>query len=171
MSDIRTRPFLPFALTAIIIALDQASKALIVAHVERGTIGFSALGDFFWIVHERNPAIAFSIGYGLPAELRGVLFVALPILLMAAIVVYYFKAKGLSALERWALCGILGGGVGNIIDRIARPEGVVDFLSCKFYGLFGLERWPTFNVADSSVVVCGILLVIALIIEDRKAAK
>jgi signal peptidase II len=170
MSDSRNKG-LPLILTAIVIVLDQISKALIVAHVEPGTIGFSALGDFFWVVHERNPAIAFSIGYGLPAEVRSVLFVALPILLMAAIVVYYFKARTLSSLERWAICGILGGGVGNIIDRITRPEGVVDFLSVKFYGLFGLERWPTFNVADSSVVVCGILLVIALIVEDKKAAK
>ena len=48
-----------------------------------------------------------------------------------------------------------------IIDRIARPDGVIDFLSVKFYGLFGLERWPTFNVADSAVVVCGILLVVS----------
>jgi signal peptidase II len=170
MSESRDKG-LPFILTAIIIALDQISKALIVAHVEPGTIGFSALGDFFWVVHERNPAIAFSIGYGLPAELRSVLFVAVPILLLAALVVYYFRAKTLGSLERWAFCGILGGGVGNIIDRIARPEGVVDFLSVKFYGLFGLDRWPTFNVADSSVVVCGVLLVIALIVEDKKAEK
>ena len=81
MSDSRNKG-LPLILTAGVIALDQISKALIVARVEPGTIGFSALGDFFWVVHERNPAIAFSIGYGLPPEVRSVLFVALPILLM-----------------------------------------------------------------------------------------
>ena len=52
--------------------------------------------------------------------------------------------------------------MGNIIDRIFRPEGVVDFISAKFYGILGFERWPTFNAADSSVVVCGIILVVTL---------
>jgi signal peptidase II len=71
-------------------------------------------------------------------------------------------------LQRWVLCGIVGGGIGNVIDRIFRPEGVVDFVSVKFYGLFGLERWPTFNVADSSVVVCAILLVVSTIVIDSR---
>ena len=60
-----------------------------------------------------------------------------------------------------SVCGIVGGGIGNLIDRFFRPEGVVDFIDVKFYGLFGMERWPTFNVADSAVVVCGILLIIS----------
>jgi signal peptidase II len=62
----------------------------------------------------------------------------------------------------------VGGGLGNVIDRIFRSEGVVDFLSFKFYGLFGFERWPTFNVADSSVVVCAVLLVISTILVDSR---
>jgi signal peptidase II len=64
--------------------------------------------------------------------------------------------------------GILGGGLGNLIDRIFRPEGVVDYLSFKFYGMFGLERFPAFNVADSSIVVSGILLVILFILQERR---
>jgi signal peptidase II len=59
--------------------------------------------------------------------------------------------------------GIIGGGFGNLIDRFFRPDGVVDFIDVKFYGLFGLERWPTFNVADSAVVVCGSLLFISML--------
>jgi signal peptidase II len=93
---------------------------------------------------------------------------------MGVLVVYYFKTDELSTVQRWALCGIVGGGLGNLIDRIWRPEGVIDFMSVKFYGLFGLERWPTFNVADSSIVVCGILLVAAgffVTVPDRAARK
>lgn len=63
---------------------------------------------------------------------------------------------------------ILGGGVGNIIDRIFRPLGVVDFIDVRFYGLFGLERWPTFNIADSAIVVGGILLIISLLTSIRR---
>jgi signal peptidase II len=162
---------LPFLLTAAVVALDQATKAAVVAFVPMNGLGFSALGDFFWLVHVRNPAVAFSLGEGLAPELRKVLFTILPLLLVGLILVYYFKGKGLGSLQRWSLCGIVGGGLGNLIDRIFRPEGVVDFLSVKFYGIFGFERWPTFNVADSSVVVCGILLVIAMILDERKQSS
>lgn len=162
MSDTGNKPYLaPFALTAAVIALDQASKALVVASVKRGHVAFRALGDFFWLVHQRNTGAAFSMGDGLSGLARLGTLVVLPVALMAVLVVYYFKTRELSKVQRWALCGIVGGGLGNIIDRVLRPEGVVDFLSVKFYGLFGLERWPTFNVADSAVVVCGILLVAA----------
>ena len=62
-------------------------------------------------------------------------------------------------------------GFGNIFDRIFRPEGVVDFIDVKFYGLFGMERFPTFNVADSFVMVCAILLVISVISQVAKEEK
>ena len=67
--------------------------------------------------------------------------------------------------------GIVGGGFGNLIDRFFRAEGVVDFIDVKFYGLFGMDRWPTFNVADSAVVVCGILLVISFFVTSIREAK
>jgi len=164
-------PLLPFLLSALIVVLDQVTKALVVAFIEPGTIAWNCLGDFFWLIHARNPGIAFSLGGGLAPALRTVLFIALPLLLVAGIVVYYFKSKELDTLQRWALCGIAGGGLGNLIDRVFRPEGVVDFLSVKFYGLFGLERWPTFNVADSSVVISAILLAISVLLAERAAGK
>jgi signal peptidase II len=81
---------------------------------------------------------------------------------------YYFKSDEFTQLQRWAAAGIIGGGLGNIIDRIFRPDGVVDFVSVRLYGLFGFERWPTFNVADSSVVVCCIILLISILITPQK---
>ena len=72
------------------------------------------------------------------------------------------------ASQRWAVAGIIGGGMGNIIDRIFRPNGVVDYISVKFYGIFGMERWPTFNIADASVVVCCLYLLVTIIfIKDK----
>lgn len=152
---------LPFALTALVIAIDQASKLLVVKLIPPGSIAWRAFGDFFWLVHQKNTGAAFSLGDGLPELGRIALLVLLPLALMAGLCVYWFKTDELSRFQRWAVCGIIGGGVGNLIDRVFRPEGVVDFLSFRFYGLFGLERWPTFNVADSSVVVCGALLVLS----------
>ena len=66
---------------------------------------------------------------------------------------------------------ICGGGFGNLIDRFFRSEGVIDFIDVKFYGLFGLERWPTFNIADSAVVVCGILLLISFATSFKKDSE
>jgi len=155
------KPLAPFALALAVLVADQVTKAAIVASIRPGRIAWSALGDFFWLVHQKNTGAAFSMGDGLAEPLRVAVLIVLPLALMIALCVYYFKTDELTPVQRWALCGIIGGGVGNIVDRIARPEGVIDFLSFKFYGLFGLERWPTFNVADSAVVVCGILLVVA----------
>lgn len=160
--------YAPLLLTLFIVILDQITKAIVVRTIvpiyEGGRI-IEVFGEVVRLIHARNPGIAFSIGDGLPPAVRVVLFIVVPLLAMAGIGVYAWKSEEFSPLQRWFVAGILGGGIGNIIDRIFRPAGVVDFLDVKFYGLFGLERWPTFNVADSSVVVCGILLVLSMFIE------
>jgi|WetSurMetagenome_2_1015567.scaffolds.fasta_scaffold565275_2 signal peptidase II len=158
----------PLALALAIIAADQASKALVMAFVSPGTIAFSALGDFFWLVSQRNLGMAFSLLDNLGGAARAWILIALPAVLVAAVLAYYFKDGGLSSLQRWALAGIAGGGVGNLIDRAFRKDGVVDFLSFKFYGIFGYDRWPTFNIADSAVVVCTILFAAATIAADLR---
>jgi len=158
----------PFSLTAGIIFLDQITKMLVVRFIGLNTMGFSFFGDFLRIIHRRNPAVAFSLGSGFPDSVRLVLFTILPVIVLIGLTVFYFRTKEINRLQRWAMAAVLGGGIGNIIDRIFRPDGVVDFIDVKFYGIFGWERWPTFNVADSSVVVAGIILIIAFIIEERR---
>ncbi len=160
---------IPFSLTGIIILVDQLTKILIVKSIPVNTLGISMMNGFFRIIHVRNPGIAFSMGDSLPDMLRKGLFIVLPLVVLTLLIIYYFKTAELNRLQRWILTGILGGGVGNIIDRIFRPDGVVDFLDFRFYGLFGMERFPTFNVADMSVVICGILLVISIFLEEKKS--
>ena len=167
---------LPFILTGLIILADQISKAVIAANWPINSMVKDVFGnDFLQIYHVRNKAIAFSMGQGVPEALRPVLFVALPLLVLFVLLWYYLSSEDFTRLQRWATAGILGGGLGNLIDRIFRPEGVVDFVSVKFYGLFGFERWPTFNVADSSVVVCCLLLFVTIIVDSfnqkKKASK
>jgi len=163
---------IPFSLTAFVVLLDQITKAFIVANWPReGTIIKDVFSnDFLLIYHVRNKAIAFSIGHNLPDQFRFPLFVVVPILVLAFLVLYYFKIGDFTKLQRWAIAGIIGGGIGNIIDRIFRPDGVVDFISVKFYGIFGMERWPTFNVADSSVVVCCIILFVTMLKQQKHPA-
>jgi signal peptidase II len=145
-------------LTLVLILVDQLSKLLVVALIPLRTIGFTLGNDFFRLIHVRNTGVAFSLGDSLPLPLRKALFILMPLVVLIYLAVHIVRTKEETGFQKYCLAGILGGGFGNLIDRIFRPEGVVDFLDVRFYGLFGLERWPTFNVADSSVVVCGILL-------------
>lgn len=161
MEEKNKQKIIPFLFAFGIIFLDQITKALVVAFVSPYTIGFQMFGDFFRIIHVYNPGVAFSFGATWPAILRRIMFSIVPIVIIGLVIVVYFRNNDFNKLQRWAISGIVGGGVGNLIDRIFREKGVVDFIDVKFYGLFGFERWPTFNIADSAVVVCGILLIIS----------
>ena len=175
---------LPVILTVVAIILDQLSKALVVKYIpllytgEDGAV-INILGNFFRLIHVRNPAIAFSFGAGFSDNVRKVLFSVIPLIVIAVVFVVYFRNNEFTKLQRWSICGILGGGLGNIIDRIFRPAGVVDFLDFKWFGLgtkgfLSWDRWPTFNIADSFVVVCGALFLISIlvaIVKDSKKAK
>jgi len=170
----RLARYVPLILTVAVIVADQVSKAVIVAMVPRiETSGHitQVLGDFLRIIHTRNLGVAFSIGRGLPDGTRRVIFTIIPAIVLAGLLAYYVRGEGFTKLQRWAVAGIIGGGVGNLIDRIFRPEGVVDFVDVKFYGILGMDRWPTFNVADATVVVCGILLLAGILFQSSEAER
>lgn len=159
----------PFTLTLAVLAADQLTKWIVTMTVRPWSVGVSFFGDFFRIIRVYNPGIAFSLGSGLSSDIRAVAFGLIPLIVIVIVSFVYFRSEDLNRLQRWCIAGIIGGGLGNLIDRFFRPEGVLDFLDVKFYGLFGLERWPTFNVADSSVVVCGIVLMVSLMVSIRQA--
>jgi signal peptidase II len=164
------RTLLPLLLAPLIVLLDQATKLLILHTMRVGQI-IEVWGNFLWLWHVRNTAMAFSLGIGLPPGARTILFAVLPVVVLAGILVFYLRSKDLTTFQRLCFAAILGGGVGNLIDRLFRPDGVVDFVSVRFYGLFGLERWPTFNLADSSVVVAGLALLVSFVKEGSGSRK
>jgi signal peptidase II len=164
--------FLPLLLTGIIIIADQCSKSFIANRWPIGSMIKDVFNnDFLQIIHVRNKVIAFSLGQNLPDAVRPVLFIVLPLFVLAVLLWYYFKSNDFTNVQRWAVAGIIGGGIGNLIDRIFRSAGVVDFISVKFYGFLGFDRWPTFNIADSSVVVCCLLLFATIIFNVKKQNK
>ncbi len=152
-------------LSVFIIVIDQLSKVFIIKNINLNTIGYSFFNDFLQIIHVRNNAVAFSLGRTLSLPVRTILFIILPIIVLFYIfyLMYYEKEIIITPFQRWLLAGFLGGGIGNLIDRIFRDFQVVDFMSNKVFGLFGLERWPTWNFADASVVICGVLMLISII--------
>lgn len=169
MNADKTAKFMPFSLTLAVVALDQLTKLIVALTVRPWTVGFTAFNDLFRIVSVYNPGIAFSIGGSLSSSIRSVLFGLLPLFIIVVVIAVYFRSDDLNRFQRWSIAGIIGGGLGNLIDRFFRPDGVLDFLDVKFFGIFGFDRWPTFNVADSAVVVCGILLMISLFLGIKNA--
>lgn len=156
---------LPLTLTVIVVLLDQLSKVLVINNIPVNDLsgGYWFFGDFLRIIHVQNPGVAFSLGHGLSNQVRHILFGFAPLIVIAWALVVYFRNNTFTQLQRWAICGIIGGGLGNLYDRFFRVDGVVDFIDVKFYGLFGLERWPTFNVADAIILICGFLLVVSFL--------
>ncbi len=154
--------------------IDQLTKTWVVNNIPENTVGFTLLGDFLAVIHVRNTAVAFSLGRGLSLNIRVILFILIPIIVMAyiaKIIVSKKKPFEMTNFQLWLMAGFLGGGCGNIFDRIFRHFRVVDFMSNRVYGLFGMERWPTWNFADATVCVCGVLMVLSIIIEERKQKK
>ena len=162
------RRFLPFILTAAVVIADQISKALVVRFIEpyrQTTDSISIIGDFVSFIRTQNLGVAFSIGQSWPELARRILFIVLPLIVVVLAGYYLIKGRDLTGLQRWAIAGITGGGLGNLIDRIFRIDGVVDFVLVRMYGFLGQSYFPVFNVADSTVTVCGILLVASLMFQ------
>jgi signal peptidase II len=161
---------LPLSLTAGIIAIDQVVKAFVVRYLPYGR-PVPVIGQFLRLTYVTNTAIAFSIGRGLADPGRLVLAMIVPLLVMAVLLMYFLFGRDLSRAQRWILAAILGGGLGNHVDRVFRGRAVIDFVDVKFYGIFGLERWPVFNVADSTVVVAGITLLASYLLSGARKPK
>jgi len=162
--------FLPLTLTGGIILVDQVTKLLAARLLPFGR-PIPVIGEVLRLTYVTNPGIAFSIGRNLAGPGRIVLAFVVPLVVLGLLLYYFFFARGVTPGQRWLLAAILGGGAGNYVDRVFRDSGVVDFIDFKFYGIFGLARWPTFNVADATVVVAGIWLLVSFIIAEARRSE
>ncbi len=119
--------------------------------------------SFFRLRYAENPGAAWGMFRTLPPNVRGPLFHVVSIGAVVLISWYFSKLSGKDPQEKWARWGlplVLGGAIGNYIDRIARAF-VIDFLEAHWYDK---ATWPSFNVADSAIVVgVGLLLVDAFV--------
>jgi signal peptidase II len=158
---------LPLVLTAAVIVADQIVKWVVTRTLPYGR-PVEVLGEFLRFVYVQNPNIGFSIGRTLGGGGRFVLARLLPLIVSGVLLVYFLVGKDITRFQRWVLAAVLGGGLGNYVDRIFRQGEVVDFIDVKFFGIFGLQRWPTFNLADSTLVVAGILLLASFLFTREK---
>ncbi|HEX8978294.1 MAG TPA: signal peptidase II [Parasulfuritortus sp.] len=145
-------------LSVLVLVLDQASKLAITHHIALHDA--IPLTPFFSLVYWQNTGAAFSLFADQPGWQRGFfIFVALA---AVAVILYLLRRTRGRALFCAALAMILGGALGNVIDRFAYGH-VVDFL------LFHWQDWfyPAFNVADSGITVGAALLIIDSLRKDR----
>ena len=131
-------------------------------------VAVSLKKNFLSFIRTQNVGVAFSIGQSWPPIARRILFIVIPLAVIVVAIIYIVRDRDLTRLQRWAIAGIIGGGLGNMVDRIIRVDGVVDFVLVNMYGFLGQRYFPVFNLADSSITVCGILLIASLIFQ-RKA--
>jgi signal peptidase II len=158
---------LPLVLTAGVIVADQIVKWVVTRTLPYGR-PVEVIGAFLRFVYVQNPNIGFSIGRTLGGGGRFVLARLLPLIVSGVLLVYFLVGKDITRFQRWVLAAVLGGGLGNYVDRIFRHGEVVDFIDVKFYGILGMQRWPTFNLADSTLVVGGILLLASFLFTREK---
>ena len=149
-------------LKALVIALivlvnigcDQATKHLARAHLaDRGTV--FVLGNIFILHYVENEGAFLSLGAGLPPAVRSVVFVALPLAALAAMIAYLARRRSAAWTIVAGFSFIAGGGFGNLIDRLMRAGRVSDFMNLGI----GSVRTGIFNFADLSILI-GCLLIL-----------
>ena len=138
----------------IIIVLDQVTKAWI-EKVMMLHDSNAIIPGFFNLTLIRNPGAAFGIFADGGGSLRTAFFITVSFVAMGVLTFLYTTAPPASLMLRLALSLVMGGAIGNLIDRIRFGE-VVDFLD--FY--VGQYHWPAFNVADSCISIGVTLLIV-----------
>ncbi len=156
----RTRDF---ALAGLVVLVDQATKYWASTHWQ---VPVSIIPGFFRFALSHNTGALFGLFSGLGDPWRTLLLTALPALAVLGIV---YLIRHQEPGERWgrlALALILGGAIGNVLDRLFYGH-VIDFidfywstppLSDRLVSIFGTNRFPTFNVADMGLTVGAVLL-------------
>ena len=152
-----TNKYLIAGIVAVaVMLLDQYTKHLILQHVPLHH-SLEVIESYVTILHTRNKGIAFGI---LSGQVSAAQTIVLVLTSLAAIAFIFYLLRGLGSPFLYAtvtLALILGGAIGNLIDRIRLGE-VIDFIDLHWHS----HHWPAFNVADSAISVGMVLLVIGM---------
>lgn len=139
-------------LTLIFIALDQISKYIILNKMSLGESNV-IIENFFSITSHRNRGAAWGI-----LEDSRLFFIIVTIIILSALFIYFYKQRTkLNILDKFAASLLIGGAIGNFIDRVKTGE-VVDFLDFNLLGY----PFPIFNLADTFICIGVFLLMIKI---------
>lgn len=154
-----TLRLITYALIIVLIfAGDQITKHIVQVSIPHERV-ISVIPGFFNLIHTENSGIAFSLFAGASSPWKIVLMIGVSVALLITVVVVALKSRDLSWETGVGLALVIGGASSNLLDRI-RFGQVVDFLDVYYRSY----HWPTFNVADSAIVVgAGFLLLEVLL--------
>jgi len=152
-------------LTFTIIVLDRASKAWFEARTVEGW-RHELIHNFIYLVHSRNPGIAFGVMGESASTGTRILLIAGSLLVIGVLAWLLVAGKAASAMAAAGLALLLGGAAGNVTDRIFQGA-VTDF----FEVWLGSYHYPAFNVADSAITIGAILIVLDLLFSSRHATS
>lgn len=147
-----------YLIAAVVIALDQWTKHLVVKYMERGE-SIPLILDVFHLTSHRNMGAAFGI-----LQNQRWLFVVITIAVVVGILVSMIRIGRKQPRVSLALSLVLGGAIGNFIDRVSTGQ-VVDFLD------FTLINFPIFNVADMAITIGVALLLLDVLLDGKKRAR
>jgi signal peptidase II len=146
-------------LAFILLLADQFTKILILGYYQLGDSTY--VTSFFNVVRVHNTGAAFSFLAGASGWQRW--FFTVIGLVAAAVIIWMLKAHPGQKLFSFAMACILGGAIGNVIDRLAYGY-VVDFLDFHWWGM----HFPAFNVADSAISIGAVCLILDELLRVRK---
>ncbi|HCX04453.1 MAG TPA: signal peptidase II [Clostridiales bacterium] len=142
-------------LAVFIVLIDQATKYLAIIRLKDKQPIF-IINNFLQLKYVENRGAAFGI-----LQNKQMPLIIFTFLILIGIIYYLYKNRKLKKISKISLWGIIGGSIGNLIDRI-RLNFVVDFIDVNFWGYYD---FPVFNLADSFLVVFTILLSILVFTE------
>ncbi|HEX5178027.1 MAG TPA: signal peptidase II [Gemmatimonadaceae bacterium] len=160
-SHSRPRPALFWSLVAGVVAIDVITKTAAVEYLPGQRVPQNVFGEIVRLTLVYNPGAAFGLNLG-PWSRE--IFLVLTVVALVILGRLYRGTRREDLLRVIALGLVCGGAVGNLIDRVRSPVGVVDFMDIGFRDW----RWPTFNVADIAVSTGAFLLAWALWGEERR---
>jgi signal peptidase II len=153
---------LPYVLVMLgVLALDQSTKWLVARSLELHDYR-PLIDGFLSLSHVRNRGAAFGILSDADLPYQALLFSALSLVALVAIAVYAWRLPARARLPQFALALILGGALGNLIDRM-RMGYVTDFI----HVYWKTHQWPDFNSADSAITVGVTLLVLDILLSPH----
>jgi len=137
----------------LVVGCDQASKHIARIRLSDGGVTYLA-GGHLALHYVENEGAFLSLGERLPRSARLVAFIAFPLLVLAAMIVVIVRRRDLHPLMLVGFALLLGGGLGNLVDRIFRGGRVSDFV----YIVFGRPWTGIFNLADLAIMAGCLLL-------------
>lgn len=157
MKKVSVNRYTPLSFGLLLLAIDQLTKALVRANLAVGGAWapWSAIGSFFRFLHWQNTGAAFGI-----FQNANIPLLVLSLLVVVAIFYYYLRVPQGDRLSLISMALMLGGALGNVVDRIAFGY-VTDFVA--------VGSFPIFNVADAGICVGVALLILSLYLQERKS--